>query len=304
MGGLLRRLPLVGGLFLVGALGAACLPPLNGFAGEFLLFLSALAGIGGHPAPGILVGVLAAAIAALALTGGLAAAAYARVFSFVFLGAPRSPSPSLATPESGGKVRFVPPAILAFLALFMALSSPAIMSIVQPAAERVARSLEGAGGGADRFGIEIKSWESLPQILASLAEGGALLLIALLAAFALRRALFRGKPRGESPTWDCGYARPTPRMQYNASSFARPLTKTFGWVVGLSDKITRPEGLFPRASSFASSLGDINTARGYRQIFGAVGWLAAKVRVLQAGRAQLYLLYIAIILIALLLWKM
>ena len=32
-------------------------------------------------------------------------------------------------------------------------------------------------------------------------------------------------------TWDCGYARPTSRMQYTASSFAQMIVGMFGWVL-------------------------------------------------------------------------
>ena len=41
-----------------------------------------------------------------------------------------------------------------------------------------------------------------------------------------------GRSVTASVTWDCGYARPTARMQYTASSFAQPLTTLFRWLLG------------------------------------------------------------------------
>ena len=46
LGGLLKRMPVTGATFLVGAAAISGLPPLNGFVSEFLIYLGAVAGIG------------------------------------------------------------------------------------------------------------------------------------------------------------------------------------------------------------------------------------------------------------------
>jgi hydrogenase-4 component B len=72
LGGLLRRLPLTGACFVLGAVAIAGLPPLNGFASEWLPY-RALLDLALGPAPTTaLLACLAAAL--LALVGGLAAA--------------------------------------------------------------------------------------------------------------------------------------------------------------------------------------------------------------------------------------
>ncbi len=50
LGGLLRRMPVTGATFLVGAAAISGLPPLNGFVSEFLIYLGAMAGLG-RPGP-------------------------------------------------------------------------------------------------------------------------------------------------------------------------------------------------------------------------------------------------------------
>src|SRR5205823_10742877 len=88
MGGLLRRMPQTGALFLVGCLAIAAMPPFNGFISEWLTFQSLMLSFR-IPAQ-IFNLVFALSIAALALTAGLAAACFVRAFGITFLALPRS----------------------------------------------------------------------------------------------------------------------------------------------------------------------------------------------------------------------
>ena len=94
LGGLLRRMPWSGGAFLVGAMAIAGLPPLNGFASEWLT-LQALIHVPryGHVGDGI-AGALA--LAALAATAALAVFCFVKVVGLVLLGAPRTPAVAAA----------------------------------------------------------------------------------------------------------------------------------------------------------------------------------------------------------------
>ena len=78
-GGLLRRMPVTGATFLIGAAAISGLPPLNGFVSEFLIYLGAIAGLGSQAriAPAWpLMSVLV--VGGLALIGGLAAACFSQ----------------------------------------------------------------------------------------------------------------------------------------------------------------------------------------------------------------------------------
>ena len=111
-----------------------------------------------------------------------------------------------------------------------------------------------------------------------------LVLVGLLAA--LRKALLRGRPVGETGTWDCGYARPAARMQYTASSFAQPLTDLFGLVLRTRRHETRPAGLFPPAASLATETDDVCRERMFRPAFGSIARGVSKLRWLQTGRVR------------------
>ena len=84
LGGLLRRMPWTGAAFFVGAMAIAGLPPLNGFASEWLT-LQALLHVSfyGHVGDGI---AGAIALAALAATAALAVFCFVKVVGLVLLG--------------------------------------------------------------------------------------------------------------------------------------------------------------------------------------------------------------------------
>ena len=93
LGGLLKRMPVTGVTFLIGAIAISALPPLNGFVSEFFIYFSSLSSVFsvGQPWAGVLV------LASLAIIGGLAAACFSKAFGIVFLGEPRSEAATLGS---------------------------------------------------------------------------------------------------------------------------------------------------------------------------------------------------------------
>jgi len=105
-------------------------------------------------------------------------------------------------------------------------------------------------------------------------------------------------------TWDCGYLQPGPRLQYTASSFAQPLLATFRRLLRPQHRGGSPVGYFPQKAHFASETPDAFERRLIRPVFASVARLFARMRWLQQGRLRLYVLYIALTLLALLVWKL
>jgi hydrogenase-4 component B len=94
MGGLIKTMPRTALAFLIGAAAISALPPLNGFASEWLIFQALLGG--SHiPEPAIAL-VIPVAVAMLALTGGLAMACFVKAFGITFLAIPRSRAAEMA----------------------------------------------------------------------------------------------------------------------------------------------------------------------------------------------------------------
>ena len=88
MGGLIKRMPWTALFFLIGSAAISALPPLNGFASEWIVFQVLLGGFN-IPVPEI-AALMPVVVGMLALTSGLAAACFVKAFGITFLAIPRS----------------------------------------------------------------------------------------------------------------------------------------------------------------------------------------------------------------------
>jgi len=289
LGGLLKRMPWTAVIFLIGAVAISGLPPLNGFVSEFLIFFGAFKG--GLSTVGEIAVPLLALIAGLALIGGLAVACFTKAFGIVFLGEPRSEHVSHAH-EAGWTMR-LPMLVLAAGCILIGLLAPVVVGSLQTVLESFTQ-LEPAAVSENLAAVaDPLKW----VVIGTLA-----FLLLLLALVLLRRGLLAGRRVEQSTTWGCGYAQPTPRMQYTASSFAQPLMDLFRPLLGTKKTVVPPRGFFPAEAVLKTVTLDISREEMYRPMFRRVNEWLSQVRWLQHGKVQLYVLYIAVTLIVLLVW--
>jgi len=291
LGGVLKSMPLTGVAFLVGVVAIIGLPPLNGFLSEYLIFRGSLAGAAASGSTGV-VGLMVVA-GALALIGGLALACFAKAFGTVFLGAPRSEAAHHA--HEGGPGFWLPMFALAGVCLAIGLLPFWGVRIALPAAAQLT-------GMPLADAVAQVAPVSGPLGKVAIASG---VLVAVAGGLALFRwMLLRRRTVTSAVTWDCGYEAPSPRMQYTASSFAQPLTVAFSNVLQQQQRLRKPKGYFPGEASFRSETPDVFEHRVYRPVLNLVELGSLRLRWLQQGRVQLYLLYIFITLVALLVWRL
>ncbi len=291
LGGLLKRMPGTGLAFLIGAMAISGLPPLNGFVSEFLIYLGAYHALISSPSSVTSLPALCV-IGALALIGGLAAACFAKAFGVVFLGEARSSHATHAC-EPGPAMRWPMYGLAAGCVLIGALS-PLLVPYLEPVLAQVTALPR------DAVHVALSPAVAALWAIVLLSLGFAAAVGTLAGA---RARLLARRPVAEGPTWDCGYAAPSPRMQYTGSSFSQPLMAVFERVLRTEFRNSPPQGFFPRSASFASNTPDLWRERLYRPLFRALGYGLASFRWLQHGQVQLYVLYIALTLVALLLWK-
>jgi hydrogenase-4 component B len=285
MGGLAKQLPRVMALFTVGAVAICALPPLNGFAGEWLLYVGLFRTIGlgaetGEPAAAL-------AAVALAMTGALAVACFVKVLGAVFLGTPRSEEACHA--HEPGPAMLMPMLVLACGCVGIGLFPLGVMPLLEKA---------------------VRTWaaQPVPRPLAAVVPlqtimVAGLALIGLMAAVALLVKLTLNKKRARvGLTWDCGYARPTGRMQYTGSSLGDSLVNLTSFLLWPKNCRTALRGHFPRPSAFKSLVPDTVLDRLMVPLFRASGRYLPRLRVLQQGQTHVYVLYILILMIVLLLW--
>ncbi len=286
MGGLLARLPITGALFLVGVASLAALPPLAGFASEWLLYVGLLSGAGASAGAGPLLGYLGVVV--LALVGGIAAVSFTRIAGVALLGEPRSAEAARA--HETGPASWAPLAFLASACVLLGL----FPSVPLGPVARVATAL-GAADAARVLG-PASDLASAPRVLA-------FLLVALVAVLLLvGRRLRAASPPASSATWGCGYAAPTARMEYTASSFSQLFLRT-----GLVPRALRPRvhvqpprSIFPGTARFRSEGDDPARVRIFEPLFRSLGDRMARLRRFQAGRLNLQLLYTLLTLVAVL----
>ena len=286
LGGLIKKMPYTGACFLIGAVAISGLPPLNGFLSEFLIYLGSLRGA---ISMGADVAVpLIGAVAGLALIGGLAAACFTKAFGIVFLGEPRSQA--AANAHESRPLMVAPMLLLAAGCLVAGFLG---MYIV-PAMSEVVSGILGFDAGHE---LKIAGGYLGSVTIASIA-----LLLVVACLTLLRRFLLSGKEVGSGATWDCGYAAPSSRMQYSASSFAQPITDLFKIVLRTEKHLQLSEQYFPAAGAFKTHTQDAGFEKIYRPLFEGAKCLFARCAVLQHGSMHLYVLYIVITLLGLLVW--
>ncbi len=230
LGGLMKRMPLTGALFLIGGVAISALPPLNGFVSELCIY----AGLLGGSATGLPRGLLVATAAALAFVGAVSALSMTRAFGLAFLGVRRD-----ASVEAHGEA---PRSMLATMllhaagAVLLGVAPTAGLALV---AEPVRLVVSRAGGS----GAVAEALARPAALVAPIATTGALLL-GVLGALGLGRFLL-ARGRRAHVTWACGYTQVSPRMQYTGSSFSAQFRAFFGHLLPLVTREKLPAGPFP-----------------------------------------------------------
>lgn len=290
LGGLIKSMPVTATTFLVASVAISGLPPLNGFVSEFLLYLASFRSLLGST-PALIAAVLA--IAGLGLIGGLAAACFAKAFGIVFLGEPRK----TGTGEfhDPGLLMRLPMMILGGLCVLIGVGAWLVLPFLLQPLNQISQA-----ASSD----VLETVEQARTATLGITVGVALFFLLASLLIWLRKRLQQRQPIRRAVTWDCGYLQPTARMQYTASSFAQPIIDFFELFLS-PERQRQPLGsFFPSATAFRTRMTDLSHDYMYAPSFRAVEQFLAKLRWLQGGRVNLYILYIAVTLLALLAWKL
>ena len=129
-----------------------------------------------------------------------------------------------------------------------------------------------------------------------------ILILAVLVVFSVHCLLRRRRQVAETVTWDCGYAKPSVRMQYSATSFSQPITELFGMVLQTRKEIDPPHGYFPDRGSVKTRTDDAWNETLYKPFFNWLQSSLGRLIMFQEGRTHLYLLYIMLTLFFLIAW--
>ena len=131
LGGLIKRMPHTGYLFLIGSLAICGLPPFNGFISEFFLYNGLFHGLVAGNFKLIL--FILFSILGLVSIGGLALICFTKAFGTVFLGSPREKVHEETGKEKAGTIwpMYVIVAAIMMIGLFPLIFGPYLINIIK-----------------------------------------------------------------------------------------------------------------------------------------------------------------------------
>lgn len=293
LGGLIRTMPWVGWLTLLGVLASAGLPPLGGFVSEWLLLQSFLFA----PAlPLPLLTMLIPVVAALiALVAALAGYTMVKFFGVIFLGQAREEK--LAEAHDTGPWERAGMVWLAIGCVVLGLLPTLFIQLIDPVTQR----LIGAGLGSR---VAASGWLLAPNSVAQASYGPIIFLLGILGSFALAflllRLLYHGRMRRSLP-WACGFPWGTARMQDTAEGFGQPIRQIFEPFFVMQRELPTPFDARPR---YRVVVEDHFWRWVYVPIMELSAYLARLAGLMQQGRISVYLMYSFVTLIVTLLLVM
>ena len=287
LGGLIRRMPWVAALALVGTLAIAGLPPLNGFVSEWLLLQSFLFT---PQLPHTFLNMLIPlGAAALALTAALAAYVMVKFYGVIFLGQPREAL--LVNAHDANWLERLGLMWLAFGCILIGALPQLALSAAGPVTGKLLR---------ETVRTSSTHWWIAPIARDQASYSGLILLAGIIGVVAVTfvfvRLLAHGRIR-RTDTWDCGYPWQTSRMQDTAEGFGQPIRHIFGTFFRMERNLPSASDTVPQYRIYIEDRIwhgiYLPIARGVQKLADAIG-------VLQGGRLAIYLLYSFLTLLGLL----
>ncbi len=304
LGGLIKKMPLTAVFIFIGCLAVSAVPPFNGFASEYIIFQSIINSIISFVPSGqfpmVILFVIVAAF--LAITGALVVFTYVQLFGISFLGMPRSTEAQNAIePEKP---------------MLAALAAGAVLCIVPGVGlKQVIKLIDNVS--VDLIDIKLLSTDwSLSKFLHYPVENGSLsvsfsglsiMLLVFIAVVSLLAAVFRKRTLVQKyNTWDCGFTKLNPRMQYSAIGFSKSVRIIFRGLFKPNRDLVITEGAGPyfiKKASYTLSTEKVIEKYLYKPFILALINFSRKARYkIQTGSIHAYLMYFFCVLILMLLY--
>lgn len=268
LGGLYKKMRFAGICAFVGTAAISAIPPLNGFAGEILIFSNFIQSVPNLNSPEISMAIIFCGIT-LALTSGGVIWASVKSFGITFLGEPRS--------LKAVNVKKIPAsmnlgmAILAACTAILGVFSPFVINFIYQ-------------------GISNAQYKNIAGY-EIIVVSAILILVVLLIYFFTK--IFSKEDKAQTyETWGCGFNNNKPYIQYSPEGFVQPGLKLFGNIVSYRKEVNIKETVYIKGK-----IRDIIESNIYLKIIKTVDYVASKIIKIHYGKIQIYVSYIFIALI-------
>ncbi|MFZ0843953.1 MAG: hydrogenase 4 subunit B [Nitrosotalea sp.] len=295
LGGIIKQMPWTSLLFLIGAVSIVGLPPFNGFVSEWLTLQSFLSS---YQIPSTILQIsIAFASLPFALTIGIASATFVRLFGITFLS--RARSKHALNIKEVPRSMIVGMAVLAAVCILLGILASLGISLVSSAFHLPSQPSSPLDSITLHNNVNPVHL-SMPFIL--------ILFSAItVGAFGFIRTIGGKTSKTIYGTWDCGFGNLNEKMEYTATSLSQPIRAVFK-VFFKPHNITSKEFFVStnqyliKSIKFSSITKNIFEESLYQPIISSTLRVLDKIRKIQTGKINAYLLYIMITAVLLLLF--
>lgn len=272
LGGLHKKMPITSVIFFVAVISICALPPLNGFASEWVVYKTMVAGgIGEGSASRFFFSL---GIISLSITGAMAIMAFSKVYGSVFLGIARD-TKRVEDAKEVSFVRLVPLAMLAGLCAGIGIFMNDVIGMLTKLVFTLIPQTQ----------LPTEDFISMPIIV----------LVMLLCAIVPFVLFFIYKANNKEPRitdpWACGFLY-NKNMQIGSNAFTGDIKKALSFVLRYEKEI-KIDGYFSRAV-YTHKTHDFFWEKLYEPVIDYIMVIADKIGVFQNGKTNLYAGYILI----------
>lgn len=272
LGGLHKKMPITSVIFFITALSICALPPLNGFASEWVTYKTMVLG-------GVAEGAssrffFSLAIVSLSITGAMAIMAFAKVYGSVFLGVARD-TKRVEEAKEVSFSRLIPLGLLASLCIGIGV----FMNDVVGMLSKIVLTL------IPQTNESVHGLISMPLIIL------VMVLCSILPFIFLYLLKANNKEVRVTDPWACGFLY-NKNMQIGSNSFTGDIRKALSFLLKHEQEI-KIDGYFSRAV-YTKKVHDLFWEKLYEPVIDAIMVIADKIGVFQNGRTNLYAGYILI----------
>ena len=279
LGGLHKKMPITSIIFFVTALSICALPPLNGFASEWIVYKTMV--IGGIEEGASSRFFFSLAIIALSITGAMAIMAFSKVYGAIFLGVARD-TKCVEEAKEVSFSRLLPLGLLASLCVGFGLFMNDVVSILSKIVLTI----------IPQTSVSTYGFISMPIIVM------VMVLCSILPFIFLYLLKANNKEVRVTDPWACGFIY-NKNMQIGSNSFTGDIRKALSFLLKHEQEI-KLDGYFSKVV-YTKKTHDLFWEKLYAPVIDMVMLIADKIGIFQNGRTNLYagyiLLYLCLVLI-------
>jgi hydrogenase-4 component B len=278
LGGLIKKMPWTGVMFLIAAIAICGLPPLNGFISEFLIYGGLYNWLFSSDLLSLITIIFS--VLGLVLIGGLAILCFTKAFSVVFLGTARSDNNQEISERNKWQLlpMILTGTLMISIGIFPTFYLRAMTGPVNLFTHNTVFNLNLLQVSAIDS-LKVINWLAIIFIL----------FVTLLVLF--RKKLISGRKIEINSTWGCGYATGGSKLQYTAGSFVRSYSKLAKPILDIEKRDVEINEVFPGKKEFVSEPYDKIERVFIDKPLKVAARLSDTFTFLQNGRLQFYILY-------------